>query len=279
MKHILVVIFSLVFLCSEALAETPARIISLAPNITEIIYDLGLEGRLVAVTSFCDYPLRAKEKPKIGGMTNPSLEAIVAMRPDLVVMTDDGNPWGFDNRLKALGIKTYVFRARNISELPAGIRDLGTALGVKEMAYNPAAIIEKSVEQIKKRHQHNPVYVASKVLFIVQPVPLIAAGPGTVIDDALKILGLQNIAANAGSRYPKYSLEEVISRKPDIILIGCGPGMSNEYADEILDKMKSLDAVRKGRVYYINDPLFRLGPRIIKGIREVEECVKLFVVD
>jgi iron complex transport system substrate-binding protein len=274
MKHILVVTFLLVFLSSPALAETPARIVSLAPNITEILYDLGLEGRIVAVTSFCDYPLRAKAKPKIGGMTNPSLEAIVAVRPDLVIMTDDGNPLGFDNRLQALGIKSYVFRARNISELPNGIRDLGIALDVKKMAYKRAEIIEKSIEQIKKRPQHNPVYSAPKVLFIVQPVPLIVAGPGTAIDDALKIIGLQNIAANAGSRYPNYSLEEVFSRKPDIIIIGRGPGMSNEYADDILNKLKSLDAVRKGRVCYINDPLFRLGPRIIEGIRDVEACIK-----
>jgi iron complex transport system substrate-binding protein len=276
MKRLIVVVVFLlsIFIVSSIWAQPPLRIISLAPNITEILYDLGLEGHIVAVTSFCDYPLRAKEKPKVGGMTNPSLEAIVAMRPDLVIMTDDGNPRGFDDRLGKLGIKTYVFRARTISELPAGIRELGAALGVKETAYQHAEIIEKSIEQIKKRPEHNPVYIAPKVMFIVQPVPLIVAGPGTVIDDALKILGVQNIAANAGSRYPKYSLEEVISRKPDIILIGRGPGMSNEYADDILNKLKSLDAVRKGRVCYINDPLFRLGPRIIKGIKDVEGCVK-----
>jgi len=70
----------------------PARIISLAPNITEILYDLGLEQRVVAVTSYCNYPPRVQEKPKVGGFSNPSLESIVAMRPDLVIMTDDGNP-------------------------------------------------------------------------------------------------------------------------------------------------------------------------------------------
>src|SRR3989304_2557919 len=71
--------------------------------------------RIVAVTNFCDYPPKAKEKPKIGGMSNPSLEAVVSMKPDIVVMTTDGNPKGFEERLKQLGIQTYVFRARRLS--------------------------------------------------------------------------------------------------------------------------------------------------------------------
>ena len=273
MKHVLVMLALLFFLSGPASAEAPARIVSLAPNLTEILYDLGLGDRIAAVTIFCDYPAQAREKPKIGGLANPSLEAIVAMRPDMVVMTDDGNPAGLESRLRKLGIGTYIFRAKRLSELPAGIRDLGIALGAREPAFHRADVIEKSLHRLGKGLAEGSPRRAKEVLFVVQPNPLIVAGPGTAIDDSLKLLGLKNIASDAGSRYPNYSLEEVIVRAPGTILFGQGPGMSNEYAANVLKKLGSLDAVKKGRVCFIKDPLFRLGPRIIEGINEIRECV------
>src|SRR3990167_697251 len=123
-----------VSLSGTAFSATPERIVSLAPSVTEILYAIGLEDKIVAVTNFCDYPPQAKEKPKIGGMSNPSLEAVVSSKPDIVVMTTDGNPKGFEERLKQLGIQTYVFRARRLSELSEGIRELGITLGVGERA-------------------------------------------------------------------------------------------------------------------------------------------------
>jgi iron complex transport system substrate-binding protein len=124
-------IFNFAFSIPTTIAELPNRIISLAPNLTEILYALGLGDRIVGVTTFCDYPEDAKQKQKIGGMTNPSLEAIVSLRPDLVVMTTDGNPKEFEERIRSLKIKTYVLKARQISELPKGIRDMGLALWIK----------------------------------------------------------------------------------------------------------------------------------------------------
>ena len=116
-------------------ASPPGRIVSLAPSVTEILYDLGLGDQIIAVTTFCDYPPEAMAKPKIGGYSNPSIESIVAMKPDLVVMIDDGNPIEIQDRLKKLDIRTYVFRAKRLKELPQGIRDLGTALGIRDRAF------------------------------------------------------------------------------------------------------------------------------------------------
>ena len=137
MKRTLSAIVILFCLASPAFGAAPARIVSLAPNITEILYDLGLEDRVVAVTDFCDYPPAVKAKPRVGGFTNPSLEAIVGARPDLVILTDDGNPKAIYNRLRDLGIPCHVFSARRLKELPGGIRDLGVALGVEKDASAP----------------------------------------------------------------------------------------------------------------------------------------------
>ena len=90
-------------------AESPNRIISLAQSMTEILFAAGHGDRIVGVTTFCDYPLEAKKKPKIGGMSNPSLEAIIALKPDIVVMTTDGNPEEIEHKLSSMKIKTHVF--------------------------------------------------------------------------------------------------------------------------------------------------------------------------
>jgi len=263
----LVAIFFLTF-TGVAVSAPPARIVSLAPNMTEILYDLGLGDHVVAVTSFCDYPPEVAAKPKVGGFSNPSLEAVVAARPDLVVMTDDGNPPEIFERLKHLGINTYVFKAKRLSELPQGIRDMGTALGVKSQALKRAGRIERVIHDYEKRRKAAARSRLKKAMFIIQPEPLIVAGPGTVIDDALHLLGLQNIASDTGVRYPKYSIEEVMRRSPDVIFIGKGR-MTGESAGNLIKRLSRLPAVKQGRVYYTGESLYRLSPRVTTGIVEL----------
>ena len=273
MKHLLYYIslcslWLVIFVSRSATAFSapPQRIVSLAPSITEILYAIGLEDKIAAVTNFCDYPLQAKEKPKIGGMSNPSLEAVISMKPDIVVMTTDGNPKEFEERLKQLGIKTYVFKARQFAELPQGIRDMGEALGVKENAYKLAGEIETKISNFKFQISN----FKGRALFIVWPEPLMVAGPGTAIDDALQLLGWENIASDTGIKYPKYSVEEVILRSPDVILIGKSMGIdTKENSKGLLKKLDMLEAVKKGRVFYTGDTLYRLGPRIMEGIVEM----------
>lgn len=264
------IIAILIFLSGTAFSAPPGRIVSLAPSVTEILYDLGLGDRIAAVTTFCDYPPQALQKPKIGGYSNPSIETIVAMRPDLVIMIDDGNPLEIRDRLKKLHINTYIFRAKRLTELPQGIRDLGIALGIKERAFKRANRIEKEIRQYERKTQKLSLHMArKKVLFIIQPEPLIVAGPGTVIDDALKLLGAHNIAGNAASSYPKYSIEDVIRNSPDVIFIGHAPGMTGDTAKGLLRRLNSLDVVKKGHVYYTSESLYRLTPKAISGIEEI----------
>jgi iron complex transport system substrate-binding protein len=274
MNHFLVVLFVWIFLVGPAVAQTPARIISLAPNLTEILYDLGLGERVIAVSRYCNYPPEVKAKPKIGGMSNPSLEVIVAMKPEMVVLTDDGNPRAIERKLRQLGVRTHVFRAKRLADLPREIRALGTALDVHVLADQRAARIESVIRQYAEKAQSSARHAPQKVLFVVQPDPLLVAGPGTAIDDVLKLLGLQNIAADAKTQYPRYSLEEVIRQSPDIIFIGKAHDAVMAQSRRFLSKLSRVDAVHLGRVYYIGDPLFRLGPRITEGIAEIAGIVE-----
>jgi iron complex transport system substrate-binding protein len=184
-------------------------------------------------------------------------------------MTDEGNPRDIHERLTKLGIPTYTFKAKRLSELPQGIRDLGVAAGVRDKAYKRAKKIESGLRTYAKKIQKNPPpYVNKKALFIIQPEPLIVAGPGTIIDDALKLLGLQNIASDTDARYPKYSIEEVIRRSPDILFIGIGI-MTKESSKNLLKRLENLEAVRKGHIYYTSEALYRLTPKVITGIEEI----------
>lgn len=258
----------------SALAGPDMKIISLAPNLTEVLYDLGLGEQIVAVSSYCDYPPVVKAKPKIGGMSNPSLEGIVAMKPDAVVLTDDGNPREIEERLRGLGIRTYVFRAKRLDDLPREIRALGAALNVGMPAERSARRIERAIRRYGQASRTDPSRSARRVLVVVQPEPLMVAGSGTAIHDVLSLLGLRNVAANARSGYPRYSLEEVIRQAPDIIFIGRGHGDMKAQSRRLLKRLHSLEAVRQGRVYYIGDALFRMGPRITLGIAEIAGHVR-----
>lgn len=252
-------------------AETPKRIISLAPNITEILFALGLGDNIVGVTNFCDYPEEAKKKPKIGGMSNPSIEAVVSLKPDIVVMTTDGNPKEFEERLRSMKIRTYVFTARRLNELPQAVRDLGKVLGVQKSAAEFADDYEKTLNRLKVHNSRSAVW-KKKVLFIVWPEPLIVAGPGTVIDDALQAVSSENIASGANAAYPKYSIEEIIRRSPDIIFIGKGKGME-KGSEGLFKRLRIVPAVRSHKFFYVSDDLYRLGPRTLKGIEEISDLM------
>ena len=304
-------ILHLTFIDLAVANEQPTRIISLAPNLTEILFAMGLGDRVVGVTNFCDYPEDAKGKPKVGGIFNPSLEAVVSLRPDIVVMTTDGNLKEFEERLRSLGIKTYVFKARRLSELPQGIRDMGSALEVKDKAEALAKEIDIAFNRFKATSQEsnppsppdNPPIpplgrggkvggergpgginysslvtrhssLKKKVLFIIWPEPLIVAGSGTAIDDAITLLGCENIASKTNTSYPTYSIEEIIHQAPDVIFVGKGHANMKDASRGLLERLSSIPAVKNGEIYYISDSIYRLGPRIVKGVDEMARCLK-----
>jgi len=271
------VLFFLICIGSpQALASEPIphaqRIISLSPATTEILFALGAGDRIIGVTSFCDHPEEAKKKQKIGGLSNPSLEAIVALKPDLVVMTTDGNPQEVDERLRTMGLRTYVWTARKLAELPDGIRGLATAIGASAQGERMAGEIEKSINRTRYKVQSTK---KMNVLYIVWPEPLLVAGPGTAIDDAIRLLGHVNVSAKAKTSYPRYSIEELIREAPEVVFIGKGSGMDMQAVSQgILKKLATVPAVRNNKVCYVSDSLYRLGPRVVQGIEELAACIK-----
>jgi iron complex transport system substrate-binding protein len=275
-KRIIMAFLALLLSCTATASEPVSvsrRIVSLSPATTEILFSLGLGDRIVGVTSFCDYPPEAKKKAKIGGMSNPSLESIVELKPDIVVMTTDGNPREVDDRLRAMSLKTYVWTSRTLAELPRGIRELAGAMGVAERGEKLAREMEEGIEKYRSRKSGSGG--RKKVVYIVWPEPLLVAGPDTAIHDAITLLGLENVAVHAPSSYPRYSIEELIRSSPDVLIIGKGAGMDIKTVSQgILKKLATVPAVKNGKVCYVSDNLYRLAPRVIKGIEELAACVR-----
>ncbi len=269
MKSLLISLLLVITGCSLCLAAPPRRIVSLAPSVTETLCALGLERNLVGITSYCDRPATLRGKAVIGGPANPSLEAVVALRPDVVVADDEGLGPRLAARLERMGVRTVLFRGSRLAGLPAAVRRLGSELGVPDRGGRLAAEIARSLRGAPARPDR-PL-----ALFVIWPDPLVTAGPGTVLDDALRIVGLTNGGTGAHGTYPRLSLEAVLERDPQVLIIG--PGHARHFPlEKLLRRLAATRAVRDGRICYVSDALYRPGPRIPAGIDELHRCADRF---
>ena len=241
------------------------RIVSLAPSLTELVFALGLEQELVGVTDFCDFPPQAKGKAKVGGMINPNLEAILALRPDLILATVEGTRAETVSSLERLGLPVFVVKSRGLQGLFSSIEKLGEAMGRDEAARALVQKLQGRVGEIKRRVEG---LSRPRVLYLVWPEPPIVPGKGTFIDDLVQLAGGESISGDSRVPYPQYSLEEIIARSPEVIVISSKHG-EREAADLVrrLKRLISLPAVRHGRIHFLDGDLVnRPGPRIVEGL-------------
>jgi iron complex transport system substrate-binding protein len=156
---------------------------------------------------------------------------------------------------------------------------MGQAVGAQPAADLLAGNIEKSIRDVSSSQRGKSSRTNNgggrKVLFVIWPSPLIVAGPGTILDDAMQMSGLHNIAADGKVPYPRFSVEAVIERQPDLILIGKGHDDMKTLAKSFLKSISMLDAAKKGRICFMDDALYRPGPRIPAGMTALNRCGKL----
>lgn len=234
----------------------PKRIISLAPNVTETLYYLGVIDKVIAVSQFCNWTEELKKKPKVGGMLNPSFEKILALKPDLVIISKHGTPKEVYQRLKDLKIKLHVFAPKSLKELPHEIVKLGKTIEKTKEAEKISIELQKEIKKIKK------VYNSERALFILWSEPLVVVDKSSHIDEIMRILGLRNIA-----EFSSINIERIIKMNPEIIFFGLGHG----FEPTVIHQLKDTDAVKKAHIYFVSDKIYRLSPRIIEGIKEMAE--------
>jgi cobalamin transport system substrate-binding protein len=244
------------------------RIVSLAPSLTETVYALGLQDRLVGDTDYCDYPEDAQRKTKVGGAINPNLEEIAALRPDLVLMTKSLNRLDTVHALDTLGIPTYATDPHTVEDIVASTKRLADVLGAREAGTALGLDLEHQLNKLKQRLA--PL-APRRVFFIVWPEPLMSIGKDTFIADALRWAGAVSIVDSAQG-WPEVNLEEVVKLQPDYLVVATGHGENLAHdleAYSTLPGWRLLEALRNGRVAVISDAVNRPAPRIIFAIEEL----------
>lgn len=247
--------------------ENPSRIVSLAPHLTEILYDLGLGDRIVGVTQYSDYPEEAKSKPRIGSYVKLNIEKIVSLSPDLVVATSDGNPKAVVDKLEELGIPVFVIKVGSIKDIYVNIRSIARVTGRDTRGEEVALALEKRINEIRKKIEGQKKL---KVFFQLGANPLYTASAGTFIDDLITMAGCINIAGEETVKYPAYSMEEVLKRNPDVIFTVLMGSQRGKKVRHLWEKWTSLEAVKNDRIYRIEpDIINRPSARIADGLEAI----------
>ena len=261
---ILILAFSLS--CGALAANCPQRIISLGPSITEQLYLLKAEDRLVGCTVYCNKPPRAKEKEKVGTVVEVNLEKIVSLKPDLVLATPLTNRKAIE-KLKNLGIAVVVFpAAKTLIQICSQFLELGKFTGK-----------EKQAEEIAKRVKSKAVTIKNaienlrkpKVFIQIGAKPLFAATGASFVNDFIEFAGGINIAKEAKTGI--YSREQVLMKNPDVIIIAT-MGIAGEKEKGVWKRYKSLKAVEKNRIYII-DSYKLCSPTPISFVETLKELV------
>lgn len=253
------------------LKTAPARLVSLAPNLTEILFALGLGDRVVGVTIFCDYPPAAREKTQIGGFINPSLEAIVAQRPDLVLATADGNRPEDVEKIASLGMPVYVVDTRSVEEVVQAIRVVGRITGREEPARALADELVRRRDRVRDAvAKSTPV----SVFVALDRNPLISAGEGTFVAELVTLAGGRNLASASAIRYPVVNMEQLLATDPEVIVDAAeAREISQSEAGSIwraIPGAGGLRAVKNGRILEVGmGSFFRPGPRIVESLERL----------
>ncbi|NPV69366.1 MAG: cobalamin-binding protein [Firmicutes bacterium] len=246
------------------LQARPSRIVSVIPAGTEILFALGAGDRVVGVSTYCNYPEQAKQKEKAGGYSNPSVEKVVSLKPDLVL--GDFVHGEFATHLGKLGIPVMLLNSQSVAEALDSIKMLGRAIGSRDAAESLCAAMGSRVDEVQKKVGSVPASQRLKVFHELWHEPLMTSGPGTIMDDLIRLAGGINVAADAKTQYPEYSLEMLVAKNPDVIVY-------TYHYDQRQLKRKGWDnlrAVKQGRVYVLTDDLVsRPGPRIVDGLEEL----------
>jgi iron complex transport system substrate-binding protein len=250
------------------------RIVTLAPNLTETIYALGLEDRLAGDTNYCDTPPAAKSKPHVGNPQDPSLEAIVALHPDLVLATTSINRLETADALAHLGIPVYTTDSPTVRGMLNSVTHVADAIGAESQGATLVANLQSRLDALQARLAERPLV---HVLFVVWEDPLITIGQNTFIADALRFAGAESVVISK-QNWPHMSMEEIIRLQPDYIVLTPnhnGPNGESSGAEAELSDLrarpvwKDLLAVELGHVVVAGDDALRPSPGLVDAIEQL----------
>lgn len=249
-----------------SLTRAPQRIISFAPSLTEMVYAIGGDGKLVGVTAWCDHPPQARSKPVVGDYSSPNWERLASLKPDLVLLVGSTDS-PMLSRLEGMGIPAAVFRSESFEDIYSDLAILGAILDRKQEARRLASSIRRQVDSLRTMTGSIPLDRRPRVFAEIADRPLMTGSDKSFLGRLIALAGGINIASEMLQDYAAINPEMVIVKKPDIILI-LHPGTSTE---EVRNRIgwSSIPAVKKDRIVDGLDLnlLMRPGPRFPRAAR------------
>ena len=257
----------------EIRLKAPAqRIVTLAPHAAESLYAAGAGDKLIGTVEYSDYPPAAKKVPRVGGYSRIDMEAVAALKPDLVIAWQSGNNMTQVEKLKALGLTVYVSQPNKMADVADQLERLGQLAGTEATANAAAASFRKRLETLQTANASKPKV---RVFYQIWKSPLMTVGGPQIISDAIRLCGGDNVFGNLGQMAPTVSVEAVLEADPEaIIATGMGDAKPEWLHD--WDKWTRMTAVKRGNLFHINpDIMQRHTPRILDGAEKL--CAHLDV--
>lgn len=250
----------------------PQKIVSLAPNLTEIIYNLGLDSLLIGNTKYCNYPEQAKNVEKVGDLLTVDYEKIILLKPDLILITTEGNSKESYEKLQKLGFKVFVSNPRDFNGIKKTVLDISKIFGIEAAAKNNISTWDKKIEQIRLESKASKSYNG---MFLISLKPVMLAGPNTFVNEFLLNVGIKNIAFDSKVNYPIFSREEILQRNPEIIIHTIFSKNANKDISENYPEWGKIDAIKQKNIIFVDpDLFFRPGPRYSEAVEELWNKVK-----
>lgn len=252
----------------------PEKIVSLSPTNTEIVYVLGLEDRLVGVTTYCDYPEAAKDKPKIGGYNTVDIEKVIDIQPDLILAANI-HKQEVVPQLEALGFTVLTVAPKSLDEVREAIELVGKCTGKLDEAYQLIIEMENRIKAITDKTVNLLEAEKPKVFFHLFP-GLYTVGSDTFIHGLIVKAGGISIAQDL-TGYAKMSLETIINTNPQVMIASVGHGQGSDATLQFLldeERLENVDARINNQVYGIDaNWINRPGPRIVNGLEQLAKMI------
>ena len=248
------------------LAHTPARIVSLAPGATEMLFAAGAGAKVVATVQYADAPPAAQRVPRIGDYQTIDLERLVRTRPDVVVVWPAGNNPAQLARIASLHLPIYRQQVRTLADLAPSLRRLGALAGTGAVAQQAASAIDQQLAALQRRFAHAaPI----SVLLQVWSHPLYTVGGGQLLTDVLRVCGAHNVFAELHDAAPAVTVEAVIARDPQVIVAAAPAAPAAAWLEE-WRRFPRMAAVRDGQLLVFSDlRLTRLGPSVLPATSDL----------
>ncbi len=251
---------------------TPGTIITLAPSLTEMIFELELGDKLIGNTTYCNFPPESDSIQKVGDMLSINHELLLKLNPGIILITMEGNTKDTFDKIKSLGLKVFISNPRTYAGIKKTFRDLGKIFNRNEVIESKIEQWDTRVDSIKSLSEKHDSMLA---MFLVSLQPIMAAGKSTFINEFLSFCNLRNITADLEANYPFLSREEILKRNPQVILHTEHSYKQNVNVTELYPEWKNVDAIKNSRVYYLDPDLyFRPGPRFVIALEKLNELVR-----